>query len=92
MFLAWINVQGTACRASVFINEVRPVAIGDVNRSAYLFSDGSIRTAYPFERQFETRSEAVEFCAGQIRDAARHLAEQADELAAQETQQCAPTT
>lgn len=92
MFLAWIHIQGPMPRASVWISEVTPFAVGDAAKPTFQFSDGTIRTAWDFERPFQTRAEAVDYCVEQIREAAVRLLAQSDELAAKEGTPCAATT
>lgn len=90
MFLAWLHIEACTAKASTIITEATEfhTALG----TAYELADGSVRSAYPWERVCQTREEAVEHCLAGMRAAATRLLAQADELAAKEGTQCEATT
>lgn len=91
MFLAWLHIEAVTAHARPIISEVTEFPTGD-GGVAYKFSDGSIRSAYQWERVCLTRQEAVDYCVAGMAEAAERLLAQAKAFAEQEAPPCAATT
>lgn len=91
MFLAWLHIEACTAHAKAIVTEATEFTTSG-GTVAYQLADGSVRSAYPWERVCQTREEAVEHCLAGMRAAATRLSAQADELASQEAPPCVATT
>lgn len=91
MFLAWLHIEAVTAHAKAIITEATEFSTGD-GTVAYKLADGSVRSAYPWERVCSTREDAVDHCIAGMRAAGERLLAQADELSLAEASKCAATT